>query len=53
MARDLVAGCPCETAAPAAWPPNLRIRDPPRPDVAALRDPDKAATVTLLKTWLQ
>lgn len=53
-ALELVEGCECESGCPACVsPPNLRVPIHHDPDLARGAEmPDKAATITLLRAWL-
>lgn len=55
MALELVVGCPCESGCPGCVaPPNLRIPIHHDPDVGkGYAIPDKAATMTLLRAWVE
>lgn len=55
LAHELVAGCECENGCPGCvGPPNLRVAIHHDPDVGhGYKIPDKAATVALLRAWIQ
>jgi DEAD/DEAH box helicase domain-containing protein len=55
LAHDLVSGCQCESGCPGCvGPPNLRIPIHHDPDLGhGYRIPDKAATLALLRAWLE
>jgi DEAD/DEAH box helicase domain-containing protein len=55
LAYDLVTGCECERGCPGCvGPPNLRVPIHHDPDVAySCKIPDKAATIALLRSWLE
>ena len=51
---DIVAGCDCDNGCPGCvGPPNLRVAIHHDPDLGrGYKIPDKAATMTLLRAWL-
>jgi len=54
LAYDIVAGCDCDNGCPGCvGPPNLRVAIHHDPDLGrGYKIPDKAATMTLLRAWL-